>query len=77
MASVRGRALANFAEARSKVLQPVILPDLQGKSIVRKRSISADLIFCYFLIKQKVKEPPRQLSGVISHLPIHTSIPPN
>jgi len=45
-----------------------------------KRSISADLIFCYFLIKQngeallsalkkqtrakKVKEPPRQLSGV-------------
>jgi hypothetical protein len=34
----------------------VVLPDLQGKGHVWQRSISVDLIFCYFLIKQKVKE---------------------
>jgi competence protein ComEC len=37
-------------------LQPEVLPNLQGKGLVPQRSLSADLIFCYFLIKQKVKE---------------------
>ncbi|WP_256538377.1 hypothetical protein [Mucilaginibacter aquariorum] len=35
-----------------KRFQPVVLPGLQGKGPVRQRSLFADLIFCYFLIKQ-------------------------
>jgi hypothetical protein len=38
-----------------KRFQPVVLPGLRGKGPVRQRSLFADLIFCYFLIKQKVK----------------------
>jgi hypothetical protein len=38
-----------------KRFQPVVLTGLQGKGPVRQKSIFADLIFCYFLIKQKVK----------------------
>jgi hypothetical protein len=45
-----------------KVLQPAVLADLQRKGLVRQRSLSAELIFCYFLIKQKVKSP-RGYSG--------------
>jgi hypothetical protein len=55
------RALANFAEEGTganlpdgrqakwgKVLQPVVLTDLQGKGLVRQRSLSAESLFGYF-----------------------------
>jgi hypothetical protein len=32
----------------SNILQPVVLPDLQGKGLVRQRSLSADSLFGYF-----------------------------
>jgi hypothetical protein len=44
-------------------LQPVVLIDCRAKACAAKKQVSVDLIFCYFLIKQKVKERPRQLSG--------------
>ena len=31
---------------------------LQRKGMCGKEGIGADLIFCYFFIKKKVKEPP-------------------
>jgi hypothetical protein len=53
-----GKGLVNFCRSvsmcdnRAKRLQPVVLPDLQGKGYVRQRSISADLIIreviCFF-----------------------------
>jgi hypothetical protein len=33
----------------------VFLPDLQGKGLVRERSLFADFIFCFFFIKEKKK----------------------
>jgi hypothetical protein len=37
----------------AKDFQPVVMPGLQGKGLVRQRSLFDDLIFCFFLIKQK------------------------
>jgi len=36
---------------------------IAGQKPVQKKQVSVDLIFCYFFIKKKVKETPRQLSG--------------
>jgi hypothetical protein len=41
----------------------VVLPDLQGKGLVRQRSLFADLIFCFFFIKEKEEAVPRRMSG--------------
>jgi len=40
-----------------KDLQPVVLPDLQGKGLVRQRSISGDLIFWLLLYQDKSNSP--------------------
>jgi hypothetical protein len=57
---VRRKGHSNVCEAQAlseqsgaNVLQPVVLPDLQGKGFVRQRSLSADLIFGYFPSKGK------------------------
>ena len=62
----RWSARNSAAQQRRGTFACQVLPGLRGKGPVRKRSLSADLIFGYFLIKQKVKEPPRQLSGRIT-----------
>ena len=68
----RDRGIGNFAEARGnermqwgKRFQPVVLPGLQGKGLVRQRSLFADLIFGYFVSRQS-NSHPRQLSGLIN-----------
>jgi len=52
---VRGQGYSNFllkpglvGAKRGKILQPVVLINLQGKGHVRQRSLSADLIFGSF-----------------------------
>jgi hypothetical protein len=49
---VRGKGIGNFAEARGKSerewgkrFQPVVMPGLQGKGLVRQRSLFVDLIY--------------------------------
>jgi hypothetical protein len=49
-----------FAEAKAlertkwlQILQPVVLPELQGNGTRAQRSISAGLIFWFFCIKTK------------------------
>jgi hypothetical protein len=61
---VRGRGIGNFAEAGEmserqwgKKFQPVVLPGLQGKGLVRQRSLFADLIFGYFVSRQSNSPP--------------------
>jgi hypothetical protein len=55
------KGIAIFAEAVASANEvgqsfaAQVLSDLQGKGLSAARSILADLIFCYFLIKQKVK----------------------
>ena len=46
-------------------LQSVVLADLQGKGHVRQRSISADLIFWFFFIKEKELGLPAAMSGTM------------
>jgi len=59
MGSAAARALANFCRRdghernRAKVLQPVVLPDLQRKGPVRQRSLPADKRFWLLLSPQK------------------------
>jgi len=42
---------------QGKRFQPVVLPGLQGKGIVRQRSLFADLIFGYFASRQSNSYP--------------------
>ncbi|OJW15332.1 MAG: hypothetical protein BGO48_14505 [Mucilaginibacter sp. 44-25] len=45
---------------------------MQGKGLVRQRSLFADLIFGYFVSRQS-NSPLRQLSGLLLNLaPAHT-----
>jgi hypothetical protein len=37
--------------------RPVVLPDLQGKGLVRQRNLSADLNFGYFVSRQSNSPP--------------------
>jgi hypothetical protein len=46
------------SESGAKRLQPVVLPDLQGKGLCGKEAFSADLIFVSFY-QEKEKRPPR------------------
>jgi hypothetical protein len=45
----------------------VVLPGLQGKGPVPQRSLFADLIFCFFFIKEKEDAVPRRMSGPINN----------
>jgi len=67
---VRGQGHSNFLLKRwperakqGKILQPVVLLNLQGKGPVRQRSLSADLIFWLLFYQEKSNSPPRQMSG--------------
>jgi hypothetical protein len=52
--------------AAGQFLRPPVLHDLQGKGPVRQRSLSADLIFWYFFIKEKGLGPPAAMSGTMT-----------
>jgi hypothetical protein len=46
-------------------LRPQVLPDLQRSGPVRQRSLSADLIFWCFFIKEKGLGHPAAMSGTM------------
>ncbi|MCQ6960853.1 hypothetical protein [Mucilaginibacter aquariorum] len=65
----RGKGIGNFAEARARgnaVGQKIPARGsarFAGQGPCAQRNIFADLIFCFFLIKQKEEALPRRMSG--------------
>ena len=52
--------------ALGQFLRPPVLPDLQRKGLVRQGSLSADLSFWSFFIKEKGLGPPAAMSGTMT-----------
>jgi len=45
--------ISQCAQYGRKKITAQVLPDLQGNGLVRQRSISTDLTFCFFCVKTK------------------------